>query len=87
MVQLSLLRSFLLEHLFILIPKVSTIWLRNSSDPIGFPLEITELLTWHTFPCISLVTYYLFQFDYFFILSNSIFPLFFDKKLSPRLAN
>ena len=36
--------------IYILIPKASTIWLRNSSDPIGFPLKNTELLTWHTVP-------------------------------------
>ena len=42
-----------------MIPKVSTLQLKNSPDPIGFPLKITKLLTWYTFPCILLVTYYL----------------------------
>jgi len=30
--------------------KTSTIWLKNSSVPMGFPLKVTELLTWYTFP-------------------------------------
>ncbi len=49
MVYLSLLRGLRLGCLSIVIPKTSTIWLRNSSDPIGFPLKVAELLTWHTF--------------------------------------
>ncbi|GAI11443.1 unnamed protein product, partial [marine sediment metagenome] len=39
-----------LGRLVIVIPKTSTIWLRNSSVPIGFLLKITGLLTWYTFP-------------------------------------
>jgi len=35
MVYLSILQGFLLGPLSIIIPKASTIWLRNSSDPIG----------------------------------------------------
>jgi len=31
-------------------PKASTIWLRNSSDTIGFPGKATELLSQYTFP-------------------------------------
>jgi len=34
-----------LVHLSIITPKASTIWLKNSTDPIGFPLKVTELLT------------------------------------------
>jgi len=37
------------ESLFIIIQKDLVIRLRNSSDPIGFTLKITELLTWHPF--------------------------------------
>ena len=40
-------------RLSIIIPKASTIRLRNPSDTIGFPLEVTELLTWYTFPIYS----------------------------------
>ncbi len=46
----SILRGLSLGHLSIVIPKTSIIRLRNSPDPIGFPLKVTELLTWHTFP-------------------------------------
>jgi hypothetical protein len=59
MFQFSLLRGLPLGPLSIIIPKASTIRLVNSSDPIGFPLKVTELLTWTTFPCILIVTYYL----------------------------
>ena len=45
MVQLSILRGLPLGRLSTAIPKVSIIWLKNSSDPIGFPLKITELLS------------------------------------------
>ena len=50
MILLSILRGLPLERLSILIPKASTIRLRNSSDLIGFLLKVIELLTWHTFP-------------------------------------
>ena len=50
MVYLSILRGLPLGHLSIIIPKVSTIWLRNPSDSMGFPLKGIEILTWHTFP-------------------------------------
>jgi len=34
-----------------MIPKASTIWLKNSSNPIiGSLLKVTELLTWHNGP-------------------------------------
>jgi len=36
--------------IYIVIPKASIIWLRNSSDSIGFTLKVTEILTWPTFP-------------------------------------
>jgi hypothetical protein len=50
MVYFSFLQDLLLEHLSIIVlPKVSTIWLKNSSDPIGFSLKVTEILPWHTF--------------------------------------
>ena len=39
MVYLSTLRGLPLGLLSIIIPKASTIWVRNSSDPIGFPLN------------------------------------------------
>jgi len=44
-------RSGVRLHNFIsiVIPKESTFWLRNSSDPIGFSLKVTELLAWYTF--------------------------------------
>jgi len=45
MVYLSILRGLPLGRLSIVIPKASTIWLRSSSDPIDFPLKVTELLT------------------------------------------
>lgn len=50
MVQLSILRVLPLGSLSMIITKASTIWLRNSSDAIGFPLKAAKLLTWHTFP-------------------------------------
>jgi len=34
-----------LGRLSTIIPKTSTIWLRNSSDPIGFSPKVTALLT------------------------------------------
>jgi len=40
MVLLSVLQGLPLERLSIAIPKASTIWLRNSKDPIGFPLKL-----------------------------------------------
>jgi len=46
MLYLSILRGLSSGRLSIIIPKASTIWLRNSSDPIGFPLKITESFTW-----------------------------------------
>lgn len=49
MVQLSILRVLPLGRLSIIVPKASTIWLKNSLDPIGVPLKVTELLTWYTF--------------------------------------
>ena len=45
MAWLSILRSLPLRRLSIIIPKAAIIWLKNSSDPVGFPLKITELLT------------------------------------------
>ena len=45
MVQFSILRGLPLGRLSTAIPKVSIIGLKNSSDPIGFPLKITELLS------------------------------------------
>jgi len=45
MFYLATLRGLSLGHLSIIMPKASTIRLRNSSDPIGFPLKITELLS------------------------------------------
>ncbi len=48
MVWLSFLRSLPLGRLSIIIPKASTIRLRNSSVPTGFPLKITELLNYFT---------------------------------------
>ena len=33
----------------IIILKASIIWLKNSSDPIGFPWKITESSTWHNY--------------------------------------
>ena len=50
MVYLPTLRVLSLERLSIVITKALTIRLRNSSNPIGFPLKVTELLTWYTFP-------------------------------------
>jgi len=44
MVWLSFLRGLLLERLSIIMPKASTIRLKNSSDLIGFQLKVTELL-------------------------------------------
>jgi len=46
----SILRGLPLECLSMVIPKISIIWLRNSSDPIGLPLKVTELLTWDACP-------------------------------------
>ncbi|GAI12329.1 unnamed protein product [marine sediment metagenome] len=42
MVYLSILRGLLSGRLSIVMPKASTIWLKNSSDPIGCPLKVTE---------------------------------------------
>jgi len=67
MVCFPLSRSLTLGRLYIVIPKASTIRLRNPSDPIGCPLKVTELLTWYT---------YFIPND---ILLNSLLPLF--KKL------
>lgn len=50
MVYLPLLRILSLGRLSIMIPKASAIWLRNSPDPTGCPLKVTELLAWYTFP-------------------------------------
>ena len=41
----SILRGLHLGRLPIIIPKASTIHLRNSSDSIGFPLKVIELLS------------------------------------------
>ena len=38
MIQLLILRGLPLGCLSTVIPKALTIWLKNSSDPIGFPL-------------------------------------------------
>ncbi len=43
-------RSLTLGRISIIIPKASTIRLRNSSDPTDFSLKIIELLTWYPFP-------------------------------------
>jgi len=40
MVWLSILRGLSLGRIFTVISKVTTIFLRNSSDPIGFPLKL-----------------------------------------------
>jgi len=53
MIFLSILGGLLLGRLSIIIPEASTIWLRNSSDIIGFPLKATELLTRYTLPIYS----------------------------------
>ena len=45
MVLLSILRGLPLGRLSIIMPKTSTIWLKNSLDLIGFSLKATELLT------------------------------------------
>jgi len=44
-------KSSFRTSIYILISKVKvlTIRLKNSSDPIGFPLKVTELLTWYIF--------------------------------------
>ena len=41
MVYLSILRGLALVRLSIVMPKASTIWLRKSSDTIGFQLKVT----------------------------------------------
>jgi len=33
--------------------KIGTHPIKNSSDPIGFPLKIAELLSWYTCPYLS----------------------------------
>jgi hypothetical protein len=42
---ITFLQGLLLGLLSIIIPKVSTIWFKNPSGSIGFPLKVTGLLT------------------------------------------
>ena len=50
MIWFSILGSLPLGRLFIVIPKTAIIWLSNSSDPIGCPLKVTELLNYTAIP-------------------------------------
>jgi len=49
MVLLSILRGLPLACQSTVIPKASTIWIRNSSDPIGLPLKVTKLLNCYNY--------------------------------------
>jgi len=85
------LRGLPLGRLSIIIPKASTIRLRNSSDPIVFPLKVTELLTWYKgslscFTCNLFYTVFIFNFslksDKLSSSQNSILRFSKDKELS-----
>ena len=74
MIYLSISRGLPLGRLSIVIPKASTIWLRNSSDPIGFPGKATELLSWHNW--FYLLTIYSIIYFLIFIFVKSISLMF-----------
>jgi len=55
MVYFPLLRGLPLKHLYIIISKASSIWPKNSTNPISFPLKVTEILTSRHFLFIAIL--------------------------------
>ena len=49
MTLLSFLQGLPLERQLIVVPKISTISIKYSLVPIGFPQKVNELLTYYTF--------------------------------------